>query len=874
MKSRAYLLVTTMALMLPARPVSAGPSASASAASDASDGVQQPDVVVTAPREEDAARETQKTAPNLINVQSAEAIAKYPDFNAAEAISRVPGISLSSDTGEGRFVNIRGIDGNLNGATYGGVVLLNTNPAGTVFGSGRAVEFDTIPTGAIDGFIVTKTGLPNHDAEGLGGSIELTPRSAARIDHPFVEGAVGYGYEPAHDHGGPLNLDIAAGARFGGATKPFSFVVTASRRDDKRGFDDLEEDYLDDPALAAGAGPAFSPLQVNKALADIQLRRYDYDRRRFGYGGEFAYTPNDDTQYYIRASVAGYVESVLKNRLTYDGLDQPNPASDAEDAPPAIRVDPANPAGYSAFTDITLKGTDEEETHRNQVYVIGGRNRFGTLAVDYRAAYSRATFRVGRNFGSTFNGPAGVPFVIDNITNADVPTLGVTDSTDVNDPARYRLTKVTNSTESARDREWSYALNGTLDTDWIGGNDHLQAGGEVRLRNKVDTPFSQDFDVSGTTVGQGLKPAITDFYDGHYSNGPQIDRGAIRSVAAASPIGGLVPDFTGYFEAAEDIYAGYAMYTVEGGKLGGLAGVRVERTEAKYTTHTFDGDADLGPATRGRNYTNAFPTVQLRYAFDPNTIVRATYSTGIGRPGFSQIASAISIDRDNGIIATGNPDLRPTTGNNFDLSVEEYLPHSGILSLGVFDKEFTNYVVARQTIGSDPRIPDAGDQVVFVTYGNVSSARARGIEAAYDQRFAFLKAPFDGLGVGANGTYVDSLIQLHPTGGRQPLPATSKYTWNAAAYYEAHGVKLRLSAQYVGKNLFGIGDDRLTDVYQSPRTTLDLTSSLEVRHGVALYFNVKNLTNAPLRIYEASPDRPIQREFYDETYEGGVKFKF
>ena len=281
---------------------------------------QKDDIVVTAPRDETKARETQRTAPNLINVQSAESIAKYPDFNAAEALSRVPGVSLSSDTGEGRFVNIRGIDGNLNGATYGGVVLLNTNPAGTVFGSGRAVEFDTIPTGAIDGLIVTKTGMPNHDAEGLGGTIELTPRSAANVDHPFIEGAIGYGYEPEHQHGGPLNLDLAIGGRFGGDNKPFSFVLTGSRRDDKRGFDDIEADYVDNPALTAASGPALSPLQVNKALADIQLRRYDYNRRRFGFGGEFAYTPDDDSQYYVRASVAGYIESALKNRLTYDKL--------------------------------------------------------------------------------------------------------------------------------------------------------------------------------------------------------------------------------------------------------------------------------------------------------------------------------------------------------------------------------------------------------------------------------------------------------------------------------------------------------------------------------------------------------------------------
>src|SRR6201996_9767933 len=150
------------------------------------------EVVVTAPRHEEAAREIQMQAPNLISVQSAETIAKYPDFNAAESLSRMPGISLSSDTGEGRFVNIRGIDGNLNGATYGGVPLLNTFPGGTYFsGGGRAVEFDTIPGGAIDGLVVTYTGLPDHDAEGLGGSVELTPRTAANIRRPFLDATLG-----------------------------------------------------------------------------------------------------------------------------------------------------------------------------------------------------------------------------------------------------------------------------------------------------------------------------------------------------------------------------------------------------------------------------------------------------------------------------------------------------------------------------------------------------------------------------------------------------------------------------------------------------------------------------------------------------------
>ncbi|MFX5752111.1 hypothetical protein ABTE32_22070, partial [Acinetobacter baumannii] len=84
--------------------------------------------------------------------------------------------------------------GNLNGATFGGVSLLNTQPGLTYFNStGRAVEFDTIPIGAIDRIVVTKTGLPDHDAEGLGGTIELTPRTALGRDKIFYDGTLGSG---------------------------------------------------------------------------------------------------------------------------------------------------------------------------------------------------------------------------------------------------------------------------------------------------------------------------------------------------------------------------------------------------------------------------------------------------------------------------------------------------------------------------------------------------------------------------------------------------------------------------------------------------------------------------------------------------------
>ncbi len=856
-------------------------------------------VVVTAPREEAKARERQKEAPNLVEVQSAETILKYPDFNAAESLGRIPGVSLSTDTGEGRFVNIRGIDANLNGATYGGVVLLNTNAGGTAAsGGGRAVEFDTIPTGAIDGIVVTKTRLPDQEGEGLGGIVELTPRSAANLNGLLLEGAAGWGYEPLHKHTGPANLELAGGARFGfganglavagqGADAPaasgwvsnpypFSFVLNASRKDDRRAIDDLEAGYIDDTGVPAKADAGIQ----GKAFSGIDFRRYDYHRRRFGYGGEFDFQPNDDHSYYFRASVAGYIEAVHKNFYLLRGLDGvENPDGSVPHAADGTTVI------ASAQPQVTL--TDEEETHRNQVYVLGGADRFGDLQLDYRAAYSRATFAVGRNIGARFAG-ATVPVNYNNITNATTPAVAYPTGFDPNNPAPYNLNRITDSREADVDQEWSYAANVQLPLHLFGDTDHLKAGAEVRLRTKEVDPFTvtgikpPKLNLANASTGSNI------YYDDHYPNGPFIDRYAIRAILAGQA-GQLqtVLNQGGFFTADEKIYAAYAEYSTDVGAWNFLAGARVENTRASYgsflTTTDAGGNDTTVLATRKDDYTNVFPTVQVKYTFAPDLIGRAIYSTGIGRPGFRQVASAASVDFSGSpvLISRGNPNLKPTTGNMFDLSLEYYMGAGGILQVGLFDKEFDNYIVPRVQHGvtNDPLAP--GQLATVTTFLNVSNARARGVEFAYHQKFTFLPAPFDGFGADANLTLVDSRILEYDaatstTGTDQfgLLPGTSRTTWNLAGFYEDHGVELRLAAQYVSPSLFGLGGDKALDTIQDKRLTLDFTSSYQFDPRLTVYFNAKNLLNTPLRYNEGRSNRPIQREFYDVTYEAGVRAKF
>ena len=852
-------------------------------------------LVVTAPRAEAAARVVQQTASTIINVQSAETITKYPDYNAAEALGRIPGVSLSSDTGEGRFVNIRGIDANLNGATYGGVVLLNTLPSITAAsGGGRAVEFDTIPTGAIDGIVVYKTLSPDREAEGLGGEIELTPRSAKNIARPFFEGELGWGYENMHDHTGPFTIGFATGIRFGFDNgkllvegrdadaptgsgwitnpTPFSIVITGSRKDDRRGVDDIEPSYLNNGA------------DVSHVYDRVDFRRYDYHRRRFGYGGEFDFKPNDDHSYYVRLDVAGYKERSHKNHFyaQFDG----NPS--APDKSGNV-VDMFQPQ-----VDVILL----DETHRNTVFAMGGQDHFNDFQLDYRAAYSRATYLENYYDEARFRGADAFFGRYNNTSDPYHPTFAFFKDAAMTmpfvstDATLYKNPALTAFYEPAVDEEYSYVVNVRHPLQLIGEDGEVKFGASARLRDKV----VNDFGARGATSDNlsSFSPSVgagNDYYDGRgYPLAPYVDIYKILSLVRANTT--LVPDPTRDFNDSENVYAAYGMYTTTIGKLGLMTGVRVEATDARYGNFLATSKPDPTDPTKtistttfvnhSKNYMNVFPTVQLKYEVQPNLQVRATWSTGIGRPGFSQAGGFAGVDftaSPRPVYTAGNPDLKPTTGNNFDIDVEYYMPNGGVIQAGVFDKEFQNYIFRSSKINVlDPVF--GGLRGDFVTFLN-ESAYARGVELAYHQKYSMLPGLFGGLGLDANITWVDSRFKEYDasvsgTGKDEfgPLPGTSHVTWNLAPFYENDGLSLRLSAEYVGKSLFGLSGDKTLDTIQDRKLNLDFASSYQFTGNLTGFLNVKNLLDTPLRYDEGDRSHPIQREIYGQTYEAGVRAKF
>ncbi|MFZ6845230.1 TonB-dependent receptor [Undibacterium sp. RuTC16W] len=827
-------------------------------------------VVIEAQRTSNGvARKAQEEAPNLINLLTATEMRKLPDVNIAESVRRIPGISLETDTGEGRFINIRGLDADLNSTTFGGLRLPPSNNA-TPFSGGRAVALDAIPTGLVGAITVTKTNLPEQDSEALGGTIEITPKTAPLNGKPFFEGRIGTGREQLR-RTSITDLSFSAGGRFGGdgATKsiataysdnPFSVVITGAYYEDKRGIDDVEPAFVDDG--------------INSALAYAgwDQRWYQYNRKRHGVGMDFGYQADSKNSYYIRAFDAGYTETVLRQRLTItpDG----NPLS--------ITGGLSDGLGVNGF-DKTLR--QEKETINNQVFVIGGKNQFDDKVIDYRLGMTKGSFDKKYDYNSDFNyTPSGTATIVyNNLGSGNTPAF-VT-GTDYLNPSNYSLVKFQNSTQNISDKEWSTAINVKFPVSWGRfDSESLKLGISTRLRTREvnGQPYSYLGIPALSMTDASYGPSVT-FYDGAYKNGPQLSPDVLQRLLSGYQTistNNKVNAALQYQKDKEDVYATYGQYQMNIDKLGVVTGIRIESTHGTYDANgkgvDINGNVFVTPVRQGKSYTNFFPSLQARYELEKGLIVRGAYSSTIARPGFNQVNASLNVDPSANTVSRGNPDLNPVTANSFDISVEKYLSNSGIVSIGIFDKEISNYIANNLT---NQTFPNNGLFAGFVgvahvySYTNVGKSRATGIEFNYEQKFKTLPDLWSGLGFGANYTYVNSRFEIRP-GEFASMPSTSKQTANANLSYDRNGLNLRLGAYYVSRNLWAIGGSSASDNFSEARTSVDFGSSYAINDYTSIYFNAKNLTNTPLQFSEGASNRTIQREFYGATYQIGLNINY
>lgn len=178
--------------------------------------------------------------------------------------------------------------------------------------------------------------------------------------------------------------------------------------------------------------------------------------------------------------------------------------------------------------------------------------------------------------------------------------------------------------------------------------------------------------------------------------------------------------------------------------------------------------------------------------------------------GLSANAQDIVDGRPTGRFNVGNPYLKPIFSTNYDVSAEWYFAEVGQLTLSLFYKELEDVITNGTQRLAFTNNGATFDSVVTTPVNSEATGKIKGFELAYQQTYDFLPEPFDGLGINANYTYIDSegvpqstLSATDPdvAAGRVtnvdtsllPLQNLSEHTVNLAAFYEKGPLSMRLA---------------------------------------------------------------------------------
>lgn len=849
------------------------------------------------------ALKSEREADSLRSVISADNIGRLPDGNAAESVQRLVGMATEIDQGEGRYVVIRGIDPNLNNVKIDGALIAAPE------GDGRRVSLDVVPSDLIAEIEVVKALTPDMDGDAIGGSVNIKTSTAFDTEGWTLRGSFKYGIneldssyvrtdlglvgdqsytswspEDASNIGGTFTI----GNLFG-VNKEWGILVNTSywNRTYQSNLFSVNNRWVDED----DAGFLLPE--------DYKLFAYQIFRERIGVNVNLDYRPSKgDSEYFVRFIFNEFTDDEGRAQLDFDYRR-------------GNLVD-----GSDANTGSFTKGRAKREFRSRKLVSqirnisLGGENRFGDWTVDYMFTSAFASEETPRRVDWEFrSGSSAFPNSYD-LTDF-FPSVDAGEA--INDPEEFGFRRVRSRTELTEEDIIAVSLNVQRDMKIFGHPGYLKFGFKRLARdktldeNRVRLNEDDDWDMSLVAV-DGPDP----FFGGRYTLGPVINVDAAQALIVSNPEL-FEPDLEDNFESnasadydiEEDIFAVYGMARVDIGKLRILGGVRVEFTDNRYSANDlqFDVDEDIAGnefgilvtrITGGKSYDNVLPSIHLRYTATEDVQLRLSYTKSISRPFYEDLAPRQETEREEidgelfGSISRGNPSLKPFESTNFDLSVDYYMGETNVISAGVFYKELKNPIFNDNGRFTNVTIDGfVYDEVSISQPVNAGEGDILGLELNYQTRFAFLPAPFDGFGISANVTFIDSGVTV--TGPTDfgvgpdvvddpfdvPFFKQSDFLYNVAFWYQKHGIQARLAWNHKGRNLKEIGSnssDRTEDVITEDRTQVDFKASYSFANRWTVFVEVLNITNKPLQESASLSIQLNEWEFYETTVNFGFRW--
>ncbi|MGZ4977456.1 MAG: TonB-dependent receptor [Methylobacter sp.] len=817
-----------------------------------------------------SAQEIKRDKMEIVDSVVADDINKLPDINVTDALSRITGVQILRDRGEGAGVAIRGLTQM--------ETLLNGREVFTA-GSGRTLDFADIPSEMLAGIDVYKTSSANHIEGGVGGTIDL------RTHRPFdfkgrqllgsarvIHGNLVDKEEPQFS---TLLSDRWQTEGFGefGALVNFAYQRRAWQEDQKSAGNPVALSYII---------PGQAVIVPNGTSESSSLGH----RERTAGSLVLQWRPSDGLELYAEGHYAEFktIQNTYQmNVIPYDPKARSFPTFAAGSA---TLFPGTNDLQSIRWTNapISILSFARDTVDRTQQAAVGGSWTKDALTLKTDLSYTKSFNNL------FFSGPvfSGTAAIFNQNLSGPIPATSI-GGTDLLNPANFQYaslayrTRPFNGELSTAQLEGDYELSG-------GFIKSVSAGFRYAKRRAGNAPglIFADTAVSGISAadksGYVMTNPVDDFLGGE---GSSIGSYMVGNLDFARDAAGLRNAFgitapipsagnpLSVWGISEETQAGYLMSKFEAKSfpLDGNIGLRAVRTLESVTgSRSAPSSGTVLPINIDSTDIDYLPSLNLRYQLVKDLYLRAGFSKTITRQNFDQLSPSLTLIRNtvNPSLnqgGAGNPELKPIRSDNLDLAVEKYFNPTTSVYITGFLKQVDGFV----TTVSNPEVHDGFTYQVSRPQ-NGTDATINGFETGYQQFYDFLPSWFSGLGMQANYTYIDSETPSSILGQNVPLQNLSKHSYNLVGMYEKGPFSARVAYNWRDtflsgiSNIVGVG---ALPVYTHGYGWLDASVGYRVNDHFSFTVEGMNLLNTLRRSYYGVETRP-QSVWVNDTQVGAT----
>jgi len=830
----------------------------------------------------------------IANIVSADKIKELPDVNAAEAIARLPGIALVRSGGEGQKVIVRGLAPKFSAVTINGTRVPSNS------GVDRSIDLSMISPELLDGIEVFKTPLPDMDAEAIGGTINLKISKARESLHVLAKGLVGYNdmSETFKDYKGILMVSDRV------FDNHFGFLIQGSKESFNRSGDFTSNSWQTGATNDEGVTEFLGKSLTYTDASEVR------DRTNASMNLDYSINKNH------RLGFLALYSNTSRDKFSMSTIFSPH-----------------NPS-----VDYKASGTNGDL--KLQLYSLSGEHKIGTWDIDWSGSSSitdgdlpynyNMSFTDKRSFNSELldvnghprNYPVAAPVGIDNVylqngsnnlswteEKTNTAFVNIKKSFSINDKIKGYIKTGVKYISSKKNRkaktesEVFYYLGGVESrnaiAEWEKQKDKLDVvnGGNILATNFASPSNDIKFeDENGNPFAFPLS----------------IDRNLVKDwYTIQQP---FLNDHRGArgreYIADETILAGYLMLKLEfGDKLTVIPGFRIEQSDNSYFGYILNSisgrQGEMGTVedtTTYQKYSEFLPHLHIKYEPFKWLDLRASYSVSLARPNFNWVAPTASIHTSSNLyITSGNPNLKHSRSENYDISATFHHWIWGLFSVNGFYKKINNFSTSRSYQLTDEQVAEESGWpgykgFLLNTYVNLPESKVWGVELDLQTNLSMLPKPFDGVVISVNyarqfsettdynlsseskttGFPPVTVVTYTSTPVKTELPSMTPHIFRSSMGYDYKGFSARVSAIYQSDRI--IGYSILENMNRLSYQFWRFDASLKQRIGqrFSLFANLNNFTNQKDISYTAirglETINSIQR--FGMTGQIGIQFKY